>query len=129
MVSDPYRSSAKPGLPTRSAKSDHRLNTAIKKIRVVLGDSADNPRFVETVARRGYRFLAPVAEAANGAAADQTAYEIDEMTGNVAENRRRWHVLPWAVVVILSLALTGEPYHAKSRWREGGRWRIIPLLG
>jgi len=39
---------------------DHSLNTAINKIREVLGDSASSPRFVETVARRGYRFLADV---------------------------------------------------------------------
>jgi len=40
---------------------DHGLNKAISKIREVLGDSVENPRFVETVARRGYRFLADVA--------------------------------------------------------------------
>jgi len=39
---------------------DHSLNTAIKKLRQVLGDSAENPRFIETLARRGYRFIAPV---------------------------------------------------------------------
>jgi len=39
---------------------DHSLNTAINKIREALGDSAGNPRFVETLARRGYRFIAPV---------------------------------------------------------------------
>ena len=39
---------------------DHNLNTAINKIRETLGDSAENPRFVETLARRGYRFIAPV---------------------------------------------------------------------
>ncbi len=39
---------------------DQGLNNAIKKVRDALGDSADNPRFVETVARHGYRFLAPV---------------------------------------------------------------------
>jgi len=37
---------------------DHNLNTAINKIREALGDSAENPRFVETIARRGYRFIA-----------------------------------------------------------------------
>src|SRR5580698_5770279 len=36
---------------------DHNLNTAINKIREVLGDSADKPRFVETLPRRGYRFI------------------------------------------------------------------------
>jgi cholera toxin transcriptional activator len=39
---------------------DHSLNTAINKIREALGDSAASPRFVETLARRGYRFVAPV---------------------------------------------------------------------
>jgi DNA-binding winged helix-turn-helix (wHTH) protein len=39
---------------------DHGLNTAVNKIREALGDSASNPRFVETLARRGYRFLASV---------------------------------------------------------------------
>jgi Tol biopolymer transport system component/DNA-binding winged helix-turn-helix (wHTH) protein len=39
---------------------EHSLGTAINKIREALSDSADNPRFVETLARRGYRFIAPV---------------------------------------------------------------------
>jgi len=39
---------------------DHNLNTAVNKIREVLGDSAESPRFVETLPRRGYRFIAPV---------------------------------------------------------------------
>ena len=39
---------------------DHSLNTAVNKIREALGDSASSPRFVETLARRGYRFIAPV---------------------------------------------------------------------
>jgi DNA-binding winged helix-turn-helix (wHTH) protein/dipeptidyl aminopeptidase/acylaminoacyl peptidase len=39
---------------------DHNLNTAINKIREVLGDSADSPRFVETLPRRGYRFIGPI---------------------------------------------------------------------
>ncbi len=39
---------------------DHGLNAGINKLREALSDSADNPRFVETLARRGYRFIAPV---------------------------------------------------------------------
>jgi DNA-binding winged helix-turn-helix (wHTH) protein len=39
---------------------DHSLNTAVNKVRDALGDSASSPRFVETLARRGYRFIAPV---------------------------------------------------------------------
>lgn len=41
---------------------DHSMNTAVNKLREALGDSADNPRFVETLPRRGYRLIAPVEE-------------------------------------------------------------------
>ncbi|MGA2250287.1 winged helix-turn-helix domain-containing protein [Terracidiphilus sp.] len=50
---------------------DHSLATAINKIREALRDSADNPRFVETLARRGYRFIAPVDSVALTAAAEE----------------------------------------------------------
>ncbi len=55
---------------------DHSLNTAVRKLREALGDSAETPRYVETLARRGYRFVAPLAEpgptapVAHSAAAD-----------------------------------------------------------
>ncbi len=39
---------------------EHSLSNAIKKVREALGDSADNPRFIETLSRRGFRFIAPV---------------------------------------------------------------------
>jgi DNA-binding winged helix-turn-helix (wHTH) protein len=42
---------------------DHNLNTAINKIRETLADSAERPRFVETLSRRGYRFIAPITSA------------------------------------------------------------------
>jgi cholera toxin transcriptional activator len=51
---------------------DHSLNTAVNKLREVLGDSASNPRFVETLARRGYRFIAPVQTAAVDAPAESS---------------------------------------------------------
>jgi len=43
---------------------EHGVNTAIKKLRQALGDSADNPRFIETLPRKGYRFIAPVEDLA-----------------------------------------------------------------
>ena len=43
---------------------DVGLNTAIKRLRDALGDTAESPRYVETLPRRGYRFIAPVEEAA-----------------------------------------------------------------
>lgn len=46
--------------PAEFVDFDHSLNTAIRKLRAALDDTADNPRFIETLARRGYRFIAPV---------------------------------------------------------------------
>jgi DNA-binding winged helix-turn-helix (wHTH) protein len=70
---------------------DHSLNTAINKIREVLGDTAENPRFVETLPRRGYRFIAPVIRAGNDA----------EKTEGPA--RRRWLVLGPALLLLLAV--------------------------
>ena len=50
---------------------DHSLGTAINKIRDALGDSAENPRFIETLAKRGYRFIAPVSVAEAAAVAPE----------------------------------------------------------
>jgi DNA-binding winged helix-turn-helix (wHTH) protein len=54
---------------------DHSLNTAVNKIREALNDSASSPRYVETLARRGYRFIAPVNGVETGDAAAIPAAE------------------------------------------------------
>ena len=61
---------------------DHGLNKAISKIRDALGDSAENPRFIQTVARRGYRFLADVTVVNTGdvAAASLENASVDSPT-------------------------------------------------
>ena len=77
---------------------DHSLNAAIRRLRDALGDSAENPRFVETVARRGYRFIAPV----NGIAspAESTPTEV----APVPRSRRKWLWL--ALVPLLAIAIS-----------------------
>jgi TolB-like protein/DNA-binding winged helix-turn-helix (wHTH) protein/Tfp pilus assembly protein PilF len=52
---------------------DHGLNNAVMRLREVLGDSSDHPRFIETMPRRGYRFIAPVE--LKGAASEHPAQE------------------------------------------------------
>ena len=52
---------------------EHSLNAAVKRLRAALGDDAENPRFVETLPRRGYRFIAPLDAAAAPASAPATA--------------------------------------------------------
>jgi len=51
--------------PDTFVEVEHNLNSAINKIREALGDSAESPRFVETVPRRGYRFIAAVSGTAD----------------------------------------------------------------
>jgi len=52
---------------------EHGVNSAVNRLREALGDKASSPRFVETLARRGYRFLAPVERVSREAGATDTA--------------------------------------------------------
>lgn len=61
---------------------DHSLNTAIKKLRQALGDDADNPRLIETLPRRGYRFIGTVEE--GGAMSPQAKAPVSDLTGQVS---------------------------------------------
>jgi cholera toxin transcriptional activator len=74
---------------------DHGLNTVINRLRETLGDSAANPRFIETLARRGYRFLAPV-EAAGPAssAATPRAAPVEAISPPTEGSRKINGVLP-----------------------------------
>ena len=69
---------------------DHNLNTAINKIREVLGDSAESPRFVETLPRRGYRFIGelepPVQPVVQSCGRTRSRLAL---ASNVVEDRRR----------------------------------------
>ena len=87
---------------------DHSLNAAIKRLRDALRDSADNPRFVETLARRGYRFLAPVAGSlpTNGSLAPPAS-----PTSARNRNRARWI----AAIVVLAGACISVGFHIGNR--------------
>jgi DNA-binding winged helix-turn-helix (wHTH) protein len=56
---------------------DHSLNTAVNKLREALNDSADNPRFIQTIPRRGYRFIASVEVASDGASGSAVPKQVD----------------------------------------------------
>src|SRR5437763_3710154 len=72
---------------------DHSLNAAVRRLRDALGDSAENPRFVETVSRRGYRLLVPVIGAA---APTPTPHAVTHPS-----KRRGWWVGGTAVVLLV----------------------------
>jgi DNA-binding winged helix-turn-helix (wHTH) protein/Tol biopolymer transport system component len=81
---------------------DHSLNAAIRRLRDALGDSAENPTFVETVSRRGYRFLAPVsAGSENGnSAVDIRPAPVVPIAG---PRRHHWWIAASVAAVVLIL--------------------------
>jgi TolB-like protein/DNA-binding winged helix-turn-helix (wHTH) protein len=115
---------------------DEGLNTAIRKLRTAFGDSAGNPRFIETLPRRGYRFIAPVIETTpSGLPTIAEAIAIEEADDAVvgsgqavsaaddpalASGVRKW---PWKTVVLatafLLLALTVVAYMMRRRPSPG----------
>jgi len=110
---------------------DHGLNKAINKIREALGDSADNPRFVETVSRRGYRFIAEVA-VLDGADSPKTReLELPGFTAEPATPRRLVWSRAWksaAIILIPALALVAA-WMIRSRSRPSSirSLAVLPL--
>jgi cholera toxin transcriptional activator len=82
---------------------DHGLNTAVNKLREALGDSATSPRYVETLARRGYRFIAPVQSESVALAASSASAPSPSETGS-KDNSATFH--PELEVPIPRRALT-----------------------
>ena len=93
---------------------DSGLNSAVKKLREALGDSRESSRFIETLPRRGYRFIAPVEEAESAASGPSTSYEPPvQVLADRRLSRYRLPVMVGAGVLALLFILT---YGA--RWRE-----------
>src|ERR1700693_503076 len=98
------------------------LNTAIRKLRETLSDRPEKPRFIETIPRRGYRFIAPVQEvleappAGLNADADlEPASTLRPLGVALPEQRRpfRWIVLPaLAIFVVISAFVARRQYRA-----------------
>ncbi len=85
---------------------DHGLNKAINKVRDALGDSAESPRFVETIARRGYRFLA---EVKTSEVVPARSPEIAPLHPAATDNRERQNVV--------SKKLTVEHFLPSIAWK------------
>ena len=63
---------------------DHSLNTAMMKLREVLGDSAEAPLYIETIPKRGYRFIAPVTEVRTAGFPESAIGELENSTNGIA---------------------------------------------
>jgi TolB-like protein/DNA-binding winged helix-turn-helix (wHTH) protein len=102
---------------------DRSINETIKTLRRALGDSADNPRYIETLARRGYRLMLPIQYLES---APETALEKDrerrgqpaaEMSENAARVQRQVKPHWWkaALVLVSAVILVGAGYIS---WRH-----------
>jgi DNA-binding winged helix-turn-helix (wHTH) protein/Tol biopolymer transport system component len=88
---------------------DHNLNSSIKKLRQALGDDSDNPRFVETLPRRGYRLIVPVA------ASIPLAGELAEEVPPARPEARDRTSLYWFVAIGAVIVTAG----ALAVWKTG----------
>ncbi|PYR40567.1 MAG: hypothetical protein DMF93_10745 [Acidobacteria bacterium] len=103
---------------------DHGLNSAMNRLREALGDSAENPRFIETLPRRGYRFVAPIHVVQTGSAVGAPAVgtapsarppvslpEPAPLPATEPDVATRLPIVPWIVVsrpsrIVLLLAFS-----------------------
>jgi TolB-like protein/DNA-binding winged helix-turn-helix (wHTH) protein/Tfp pilus assembly protein PilF len=85
---------------------DNGLNTSINKLREALGDSADTPRFIETMPRRGYRFIAPVERLDDrGRSAERVSRQGDTVVTNRNSPRRKAFLAASGVALVAALAI------------------------
>ncbi|MGB9434317.1 MAG: winged helix-turn-helix domain-containing protein [Candidatus Acidiferrum sp.] len=89
---------------------DHSLNVAINKLRETLCDSAEQPRFIETIPRAGYRFIGPVTESSakeqeKEREGDSAAAATTAEAGTETDVRKRWKMVVAAAVTVPALVL------------------------
>jgi TolB-like protein/DNA-binding winged helix-turn-helix (wHTH) protein/Flp pilus assembly protein TadD len=86
---------------------DHSLNNAVSRLRDALGDVADNPRFIETVPRRGYRFIAPVDKPVDAPVDPPANVAIIEQPAAVtpASTRTAWRWLGFACIAVAAMVV------------------------
>src|SRR6202035_1633446 len=114
---------------------DRSINATIKTLRRALGDSADNPRYIETLARRGYRLMLPIQylESAPETALErdrerreQSAAEVSESTARV---QRQVNPYSWKAALVLASALIlGAGYVSWRHFRAPGPPRSNKIM-
>jgi TolB-like protein/DNA-binding winged helix-turn-helix (wHTH) protein/Tfp pilus assembly protein PilF len=105
---------------------EHGLNAAVRRLREALGDSAEKPRFVETLPRRGYRFIAPIGGPSAKASLAPPAPVVLETARNVPETAD-WMASPpprpirrpeWTVALVLIAFLALGAFGYALWWRQ-----------
>jgi TolB-like protein/DNA-binding winged helix-turn-helix (wHTH) protein/Tfp pilus assembly protein PilF len=106
---------------------DHGVNAAINRLREALGDSAENPRFVETVPRRGYRFIAPVEAqtsalaGSNVIAAGSSTSDATPATTRAAPQISKRSFKVWTAATVVAIAVIAGLSSVRVREHVFGR--------
>ena len=92
---------------------DHGVNNTIRRLREALSDSAENPRFIETLSRRGYRFIAPVTIVNVG----QEVTDPESVAAPASRRRRLhwWGIAAAILVLVVGAFLAGRAFRARGR--------------
>jgi TolB-like protein/DNA-binding winged helix-turn-helix (wHTH) protein/Tfp pilus assembly protein PilF len=103
---------------------EHGLNTSVKELRAALGDSATEPRYIETLPRLGYRIMVPVhCNGASSSGPENLAGETIPASPSLPlPTNRRWALfLTVSIVLILALAVSGVFLRSRSRSHSRGQ--------
>ena len=87
---------------------EHNLNKAVNRLREALGDSAEQPKFVETLPRRGYRWIGPVIQNGNDNAAIESRLVVPEAepaSERAGRSRKFWKAAVSAVCLFITLTI------------------------
>ena len=109
---------------------DHGVNIAINKVRDALGDSPDKPRFIETLPRRGYRFIAPVDAPKTSRDGESPGQVASSPAGSARAGRITWRrvllpvLLGFSLVVFFSLVRYRRGHGAENNIRS---LAVLPL--
>lgn len=114
---------------------DQAINVAVKKLRLALGDDAENPRFIETLPRRGYRFIAPVTAPQNGTPSANSARGEAPLPAVVPHPTRfsRAYALALAAAALVLVGIIAFVVNRPRLHSFGvstiGEFRLVPLTG
>jgi len=106
---------------------DHALNTAVKKIRVALSDDALTPRYIETIPKRGYRWIAPLQGTADPLPSNPLPESQPASLEQVARSSRIPTILLAFVAGVLLLSILGFHLTREARARTAARPLLVIL--
>ena len=113
---------------------EHGLNAAVKRLRDALADSAETPQYIETVPRRGYRFVAPVESPAAGRPATDSIARphqddvVPTAVGVAAPGRRRGMTILLAAIAVAAMAPWAGASHVRALHPAMPRFARQPQL-